>query len=81
MKELILDTIDQHESGVVLIRKIAREQDQPDEYIRETLEPGQDVSNQPQQVQDFCVSVWTNDVVQSWIDRLQQAQQVFNLDL
>ena len=43
-------------------------------YHRRVLTPDMDVSDEPQEVQDICAVVWTDEVKQAWSD-FQAAQQ------
>ena len=43
-------------------------------FHRHVLHPDMDVSGEPQEVQDICAVVWTDEVKQAWSD-FQAAQQ------
>ena len=43
-------------------------------FHRHVLHPDMDVSDEPQEVQDICAVVWTDEVKQAWSD-FQAAQQ------
>lgn len=72
MIETILDLIEPHPTGVVMVRSIVRQEGADDEYIRQTLEPGQDVSDQPEEVQAICAATWTEEVIAAWNAKLEQ---------
>ena len=71
MTQPILDLVEAHSTGVVMVRSILRKDGVDDEYIRQTLEPGQDVSNEPEEVQSFCAATWTPEVIAAWNEKLQ----------
>ncbi len=72
MTQPILDLIETHASGVVMVRSILRKNGADDEYIRQTLEPGQDVSNELQEIQSICAATWTPEVIATWNAKVQQ---------
>jgi hypothetical protein len=72
MSTQIIDLIETTSAGVVLVRYLVCEQGKDDEYIRSSFEPGQDVSDQPQEIQDACTSAWTPEVLAAWEQRLNQ---------
>ena len=37
-------------------------------FHRKVLHPDMDVSGEPQEVQDICTAVWTDEVKQAWAD-------------
>ena len=37
-------------------------------FHRHVLHPDTDISGEPQEVQDICTAVWTDEVKQSWSD-------------
>ena len=37
-------------------------------FHRHVLHPDMDVSGEPQEVQDICTAVWTDEVKQAWAD-------------
>ena len=39
-------------------------------FHRHVVHPHQDVSGEPQEVQDICAAVWSDEVKQSWADFL-----------
>ncbi|MEN9489697.1 MAG: hypothetical protein RLZZ124_1354 [Cyanobacteriota bacterium] len=72
MTEPTINLIETHATGVVMIRYVVKEDGKDDEYIRSSFEPGQDVSDQPQEIQDACAAAWTPEVLASWQQRLNQ---------
>jgi hypothetical protein len=71
MIQPILDLVEAHSTGVVMVRSILRKDGVDDEYIRQTLEPGQDVSSEPEEVQSLCAATWTPEVIAAWNEKLQ----------
>jgi len=43
-------------------------------FNRHVLHPDSDISGEPQEVQDICAAVWSDEVKQAWAD-FQAAQQ------
>jgi hypothetical protein len=70
MTEPTINLIETHATGVVMIRFVAKEDGKDDEYIRSSFEPGQDVSDQPQEIQDACAAAWTPEVLAAWEARI-----------
>lgn len=78
-----IETVDQitvTKSGVVLVRTAKRlvEDGQvlSEIYHRTSLTPGQDVSEQPVNVQAICAAAWTPDVIDSFKTLMLQDAQV-----
>ena len=40
-------------------------------FHRHVLHPDSDISGEPQEVQDVCNAVWTDEVKQAWADKLE----------
>ena len=38
-------------------------------FHRHVLQPDSDISGEPQEVQDVCNAVWTDEVKQAWADK------------
>ena len=76
-KETNVDQITVTENGIVLYREATRIIEDGVEitkkYHRTSLTPGQDISNEPQKVQDICNAAWTPEVISAY-----QAQQEAN---
>ena len=76
-KETVVDQITLTENGIVLYREATRIIEDgkvlTQTYHRTSLTPGQDLTDQPQKVQDICNTVWTSDVVTAY-----EAQQAAN---
>jgi len=59
------NTIDQiavDPNGVILVREIT----DAGGYHRSSFYPGQDVSDQPQEVKDACANAWTPEVIAAY---------------
>ena len=76
-KETVVDQITVTENGIVLVREVTRIMEDGKElskqYHRSSFAPADDVSAQPQNVQDICNVVWTPEVIAAY-----QAQQEAN---
>ena len=68
-----IDQIGVAENGIVTVRTVTRVMRGDiviaSSYHRETLFPGQQVSNQPVKVQAICAAAWTPEVVQAFKDQ------------
>jgi len=66
-KETVVDQITVTENGIILIREATRIIEDgtvlTQTYHRTSLEPGQDITDQPDNVQAICNTVWTPDVI------------------
>jgi hypothetical protein len=69
-KEVKIDQITVHESGTVLYREATRILEDGVElsktYHRSSLEPGQDLTGVPANVQAICSAAWTADVIAAY---------------
>jgi len=76
-KEVVVDQITVTENGTVLVREVTRIMEDGKElskqYHRTSFAPADDVSGQPQNVQDICNVAWTPEVIAAY-----QAQQEAN---
>tara|TARA_B110000503_G_C7143276_1_gene411832 strand:+ start:479 stop:733 length:255 start_codon:yes stop_codon:yes gene_type:complete len=76
-KEIVVDQITVTENGIVLVREVTRIMEDGKElskqYHRSSFVPADDVSGQPQNVQDICNVAWTPEVIAAY-----QAQQEAN---
>ena len=76
-KEIAVDQITVTENGIVLVREVTRIMEDGKElskqYHRSSFAPVDDVSAQPQNVQDICNAAWTPEVIAAY-----QAQQEAN---
>ena len=76
-KEIAVDQITVTENGIVLVREVTRIMEDGKElskqYHRSSFVPADDVSAQPQNVQDICNVAWTPEVIAAF-----QAQQEAN---
>jgi hypothetical protein len=79
-KETVVDQITVTENGIVLVREVTRIMEDGNElskqYHRSSFAPADDVSAQPQNVQDICNVAWTPSVISAYQVMLaaQQAQ-------
>ena len=75
-KEIAVDQITVTENGIVLVREVTRIMEDGKEiskqYHRTSFAPSDDVSAQPQNVQDICNVAWTTEIVSAY--QAQQAQ-------
>jgi hypothetical protein len=69
-KEVAVDQITVTEFGTVLVRETTTIKEDGVElskkYHRTSFTPNQDVSAQPQNVQDICAAAWTPAIVSAW---------------
>jgi hypothetical protein len=76
-KEVVVDQITVTENGIVLVREVTRIMEDGKElskqYHRTSFVPADNVSGQPQNVQDICNVAWTPEVIAAY-----QAQQEAN---
>ena len=76
-KETAVDQITVTENGIVLVREVTRIMEDGKEiskqYHRSSFVPADDVSGQPQNVQDICNVAWTPEVIAAY-----KAQQAAN---
>ena len=76
-KETVVDQITVTENGIVLYREATRIMEDGAQlsqtYHRTSLTPGQDLTGQPQKVQDICNAAWTPEVIAAY-----EAQQAAN---
>ena len=76
-KETVIDQITVTENGIVLYREATRIMEDgvqlSQTYHRTSLTPGQDLTDQPQKVQDICNVAWTPEVIAAY-----EAQQAAN---
>lgn len=76
-KEIAVDQITVTENGIVLVREVTRIMEDGKElskqYHRTSFAPSDDVSAQPQNVQNICNVTWTPEVISAY-----QAQQEAN---
>lgn len=76
-KVTAIDQITVTENGIVLVREATRIMEDGKElsktYHRASFAPSDDVSGQPQNVQDICNVAWTPSIISAY-----QAQQATN---
>ena len=79
VKETLIDQITVTENGIVLYREATRIIENGKEltktYHRTSLVPGQDISSQPQKVQDICNAAWTEKVIASYQQKVISEQE------
>lgn len=77
-KEKVIDQITITENGIILVREVTRIIEDGNEiskaYHRLSFTPGQDVSNQPENVKSICNVAWTSEVISAY-----QASQNINV--
>lgn len=71
----LIDKIEVTENGIVQVReatRISRDGEQiAQTYHRWTLSPGQDVSDQPANVQSICQAAWTPEIIAAYQAQLE----------
>ena len=76
-KEIAVDQITITENGTVLVREVTKIMEDGNEiskqYHRTSFVPASDVSAQPQNVQNICNVVWTQEIITAY-----QTQQETN---
>lgn len=83
-KQIAIDKIEILEMGQLQIREVTRIVEDGKElsssYRRWALEPGQDISDQPEKVQAVANLLWTTEVVNAFKAMLvaHDANQIFN---
>jgi hypothetical protein len=79
-KKVAIDQITIIENGTIFYREATRILEDGEEiskkYHRTSLTPGQDITNQPQKLQDICNTVWTPGVIAAY--QQQVAEQAAN---
>ena len=79
-KQTNIDQITINENGIILIREAVKILEDDIEiskqYHRSSLEPGVNVSNQPQNIQDICKTIWTADVIAAYQASLVEGNAV-----
>lgn len=75
----VIDKIEVVENGIVQVReatRISRDGEQiAQTYHRWTLSPGQDVSDQPANVQSICQAAWTPEIIAAYQAQIEEAAQ------
>ena len=75
-KEIAVDQITVTENGIVLVREVTRIMEDGKElskqYHRTSFAPSDNVSAQPQNVQDICNVVWTPTVISAYQAQLAE---------
>ena len=74
----LIDKIEVVENGIVQVReatRISRDGEQVAQtYHRWTLNPGQDVSNQPDNVKAICQAAWTPEIIAAYQAQLEASR-------
>lgn len=69
-KEVVIDKIEVVESGIIQVRQATRIIENgaqlSQSYHRWSLTPGQDVTDQPANVQAICAAAWTPAVITAY---------------
>ena len=77
-KETVVDQITVTENGIILYREATRIMEDGNQisqtYHRTSLTPGQDLTDQPANVQAICKAAWTKDVVDAYKAQLETQQ-------
>ena len=73
-KEQVIDKIEVNEHGIVQVRQVTRIMEDGKElsssYHRWSFTPGQDISEQPANVQAIAAAAWTNKVIADYQTRI-----------
>ena len=76
-KTVTIDQITVTENGIILYREATRIMEDGQQlsqtYHRTSLTPGQDITDQPANVQAICNAAWTEEVIEAY--EAQQAAQ------
>jgi len=74
-KEVVIDKIEVVEKGVIQVRQVTRIMEDGNQlsssYHRWTLTPGQDVSDQQDNVKAIATAVWTEEVISAYQQSIQ----------
>ena len=77
-KEVAVDQITVTENGIVLVREATTVKEDGIElskkYHRASFTPGQDVSDQPANVQSICQAAWTPEIIAAYQAQIEEAQ-------
>jgi len=57
-----IDKITVSPDGIVMVREIT----DAGGYYRSAFHPGQDVSDQPQEIQEACANAWTSEIIAAY---------------
>jgi hypothetical protein len=73
-KEQVIDKIEMNEHGIVQVRQVTRIMEDGKElsssYHRWSFTPGQDISDQPDNVQAIAAAAWTPELIAAWQERI-----------
>jgi hypothetical protein len=78
-KETVVDQITVTENGTILYREATRIMEDGNQisqtYHRTSLTPGQDIADQPSNVQAICNAAWTAEVVAAYQAQVAASQR------
>ena len=78
-KQVVIDKIEVVENGVVQVRQVTRimedGQQLSSSYHRWSLAPGQDITDQPANIQAICQAAWTPEIVAAYKTQAAQTPQ------
>ena len=78
-KQVVIDKIEVVENGAVQVRQVTRimenGQQLSSSYHRWSLTPGQDITDQPANVQAICQAAWTPEVIAAYQAQIAQTPQ------
>jgi len=81
-KEVVIDKIEVVENGIIQVRQVTRimedGQQLSSSYHRWSLTPGQDVTDQPANVQAIAAAAWTPAVVAAYEAAIEAASAARN---
>jgi hypothetical protein len=74
----VIDKVEVVENGIVQVREATRILKDGEQiaqtYHRWTLSPGQDVSDQPANVQSICQAAWTPEIIAAYQAQLEASR-------
>jgi hypothetical protein len=74
-----IDRVEVVSNGIIQVREATRILKDGEEiaktFHRWTLTPGQDVSDQPANVQSICQAAWTPEIIAAYQQQLEEAAQ------
>ena len=77
-KEVVIDKIEVVENGIIQVRQATRIIEDgvqlSQSYHRWSLIPGQDVSDQPANVQAICAAAWTSEVIAAYQAQIEASR-------
>ena len=77
-KEVVIDKIEVVENGIIQVRQATRIIENgaqlSQSYHRWSLTPGQDISDQPANVQAICAAAWTEEVIAAYQAQIEASR-------